>query len=292
MKQSEVFYKFPHWLQLVCLFLVMVGCLLVSANIAALFAALLFGMDSLNQALPLLFVQAVSVTGGFLLPSLWFAYMQKAGKPDYAAVKKGFSVKLLGLALLAYLLLCPFISALQEWNAGWHFPERWQALEEYFRNKSLQAELLSQKMLLTDSWGTFLCSIAVVAVGAGVCEEFFFRGCLQNIFRDWFKNVHAAIWTCAAIFSLFHGDLFGFLPRLVLGALLGYLYVWSGSIWLPVIVHTLNNTVLATVFFLHHNGYIALSPENLEHAPHWLIVSACLALCTGVCCLLTKKQNA
>ena len=291
MKQSEVFYKFPYWLQLVCLLLVMVGCLLVSANIAALFAALFFGMDSLNQALPLLFVQAVSVTGGFLLPSLWFARMQQAGNPDYPAAKKGFSLKLLGWAVLAYLLLCPFISAVQEWNAGWHFPEKWQTLEEYFRNKSLQTELLSQKMLLTDRWGTFFCSIAVVAIGAGVCEEFFFRGCLQNIFRGWFRNVHAAVWVCAAVFSLFHGDFFGFLPRLFLGALLGYLYVWSGSIWLPVIVHTLNNSVLATVLFLHHNGYIALSPENLEHAPHWSIVLIGLVLCTGVCLQVAKGNK-
>lgn len=289
MKQRDVFYKFPYWLQLICLFLVMVGCLLVCGNLATLFSAVFFGMESLEKTLPLLFVQAVSVTGGFLLPSLWFAHMQKAGNPDYPAAKKGFSMKLLGLAVLAYLLLCPFISAVQEWNAGWHFPERWQAMEEFFRNKSLQAESLSKKMLLTDSWGIFLGSIVVVGIGAGVCEEFFFRGCLQNIFKGWFKNTHTAIWTCATVFSLFHGDLFGFLPRLFLGAFLGYLYVWSGSIWMPVIVHTLNNTILATAYFLHHNGYIALSPESLEQSPHWLIVSICLILFAGICRIMDRK---
>ena len=291
MKQREVFYRFPNWLQLICLVLIMIGCLLVSTNIATLLAALFFGLDSLNHTAPLLFVQAIAVTGGFLLPSLWFFRMQKAGNPDYPSAKKGVPLKILLLSVLAYFLLCPFISALQEWNTSWSFPEKWQNIEEFFRNKSLQAELLSQKMLLTDSWGLFICGILVVGLGAGVCEEFFFRGCLQNIFRSWFKNAHIAVWVCAAVFSLFHGDLFGFLPRLFLGALLGYLYLWSGSIWLPVIVHTLNNTVLATVYFLNHNGYIALSPDTLEHSPHWLVVLPCLLLCTGICFLLARGNR-
>ncbi|MCM1040815.1 MAG: CPBP family intramembrane metalloprotease [Bacteroides sp.] len=291
MKQRDVFYKFPCWLQLICLFLLMFGCLLVCANMASLLVVLVSGADSAGQTLPLLFVQGASVTGGFLLPSLWFMHMQKAGNPDYISVKKGVGLKILGLAVLAYLLLCPFISAIQEWNMNWHFPERWQALEAYFRNKGLLADQLSRQMLQTDSWGVFICSLLVVAVGAGVCEEFFFRGCLQNIFRNWFKNTHAAVWVCAAVFSLFHGDLFGFLPRLFLGAFLGYLYVWSGSIWTSVIVHTLNNSLLAFVYFLNYNGHLALSPENLENAPHWLIVLPCLLLCTGTCLLLSRNAK-
>lgn len=291
MKQRDIFYRFPHWLQLICLILVFIGCVLVCSNIAAILAVLCFGANALSQTVPLLMVQAFSVVGGFLLPALWFDNMQKAGNPDYLRFQQPLPLRLLGLALLAYLLLCPFVSAMQEWNAGWHFPERWSAVEEYLRNKSMQADELSKKMLLTNSWGVFAGSLLVVAFGAGICEEFFFRGCLQNLFRSWFKNTHAAVWTAAVIFSLLHGDFFGFLPRVILGAFLGYLYVWSGTIWLPVIVHSLNNAFLVVAYFLHHNQYIAFNPESLEQSIPWYVVVPCLLACLGICLLMARNSK-
>lgn len=279
MKQREVFHKFPHWLQSACLFLVFIGGLLVCGNTAAILSVLFFGADALSRTFPLLFVQAFSAVGGFLLPSLWFAGMQRAGRPDFLRARKGFPPKILLFALLAYLTLCPFISAMQEWNANWHFPESWHAWEDFFREKSLRLEQTSQRMLSTRDPLVFACSLLVTAVGTGVCEEFFFRGCLQNIFKSWFRNRHAAVWTAAAIFSLFHGDLFGFLPRLFLGAFLGYVYVWSGSIWPPVIVHSLNNAIIVVVHFLSQNRLLPFDIEKLEQSPHWLIVIPCLLVC-------------
>ena len=288
MRQRDIFYRFPHWLQLVCLFLVFIGCVLVGGNIASMAAVLCFGADALGHAGSLLAVQGVSVVCGFLLPALWFNHMQQAGHPDYLHVRETLSLRWLGVAVLAYFLLCPFISFLQEWNMGWHLPEKWQTLEVYFRNKSLQMEELSKRMLLTHSWGVFAGSLCVVALGAGICEEFFFRGCLQNLFHSWFKNTHAAVWTTAAVFSLFHADFFGFMPRLFLGAFLGYLYLWSGSIWLSVIIHSLNNAILATAYFLNFNHHITFNPDSLEQSPPWYMVVPCLVACIGLCLWMVR----
>ncbi|MCZ2140427.1 MAG: CPBP family intramembrane metalloprotease, partial [Bacteroidia bacterium] len=45
----------------------------------------------------------------------------------------------------------------------------------------------------------------------------------------------------ALVFSAIHGQFYGFIPRLILGAVLGYVYVFSGSIWIPIIMHFVNN---------------------------------------------------
>ncbi len=71
----------------------------------------------------------------------------------------------------------------------------------------------------------------------------FFRGALQRIMATGGVSAHAAIWIAAFVFSAFHMQFFGFLPRLLIGAFFGYLLWWSGSLWLPVCAHALNNTM-------------------------------------------------
>jgi membrane protease YdiL (CAAX protease family) len=57
------------------------------------------------------------------------------------------------------------------------------------------------------------------------------------------KNKTTIIWICAAIFSAIHMQFLGFVPRLLLGAYFGYLLIWSGNIWLPIIAHFCNNAI-------------------------------------------------
>ncbi len=291
MKIRDAFHQFPFFLQFLCFVLISAGCLIVSGNLAGILSFFFFGQDALYQTPSLLLIQGCSAVGGFLLPSFWLARMKQATRADYLQCRKGVSFLPVLLAIAAYLFLSPFIAAVQEWNAAWHFPASWSGLETYFRNKTALSEQISMQLLHVRNPGLFVCSFIVMAVGAGVCEEFFFRGGLQNLFQEWMKNRHAAIWTTAAVFSLFHLDLFGFFPRLLLGALLGYLYVWSETIWLPVLVHILNNAVLALLHFLHFNGHIAFDPQNLEQTPAWPWVIASLIGFGTVCFAAVKLKK-
>ena len=81
--------------------------------------------------------------------------------------------------------------------------------------------------------------------------EMFFRQLEEGMSR---MNKHLAIWLVAFIFSAFHFQLFGFVPRMLLGAFLGYLLWWSGSLWLPVIVHIFNNTVVVIAAYCSANS--------------------------------------
>jgi membrane protease YdiL (CAAX protease family) len=81
----------------------------------------------------------------------------------------------------------------------------------------------------------------MLAIIPALGEELIFRACFQKVLGRWTGNYHLAIWLSAIIFSSIHFQFYGFFPRMFLGALFGYLLVWSGSIWLPILAHFLNN---------------------------------------------------
>ena len=55
----------------------------------------------------------------------------------------------------------------------------------------------------------------------------------------------------AFLFSAMHMQFYGFVPRLLLGAMLGYLFVWSGSLWLSVLAHFVNNASAIIFTYLY-----------------------------------------
>jgi uncharacterized protein len=70
-----------------------------------------------------------------------------------------------------------------------------------------------------------------------------FRGILQQQIGRLLKNEHVMVWLSAAIFSAIHFQFEGFFARMILGAILGYLFVWTRNLWIPMIVHLLNNSI-------------------------------------------------
>ena len=78
----------------------------------------------------------------------------------------------------------------------------------------------------------------------------------------WTKNYHVAVWITAILFSAFHMEFFGFLPRLMLGVLFGYFVVWSGSIWTSVWAHFINNGTAVVVTYLYQHKKITINPDD------------------------------
>ena len=278
MKHKDVFPLFPLHLQLMYFILIAAGCHLVVSNLAVLLSVAFWGKDAWNQTAPLLFIQFFSTIGTFLLPALWLGRMKKKQDPGYLGTRTRPPLTKTAIALAAYLLLIPSISALQDWSGNWNLSESPVSWLRWLHQKSEISQQLTLQMLQVRSWGLFGLTILTVGVCAGICEEFFFRGGLQRLLQEWFKNPHAAIWVTAAVFSIVHLDPYGFLPRLLLGALLGYAGFWSGSLWLPILLHVLNNSAMAALEFLHYNGYIAFSMERLEENPGTGLLAASLVL--------------
>jgi hypothetical protein len=169
---------------------------------------------------------------------------------------------LLGIALL--LSSIPAVAALGAWNKAWlHSSDGIKQTLESWEGKM---EDLYRQLLHFETTGELIFSIVVIAVLTGIAEEFIFRGFLQNAFASKL-NIHLAILLSAFIFSSIHLQFTGLLARWYLGILLGYMYWFSGNIWISVAAHCLNNLIALLSYYSFQKGYISTSPEQLESSP-------------------------
>jgi membrane protease YdiL (CAAX protease family) len=153
---------------------------------------------------------------------------------------------ILALGVMAMVSISPLIDVLSTWNQGLQLPESLKSIEDWMINTEKAAEATTNTLLNTDSWGGFIMNILIIAIMAGIGEELMFRGVIQKILIGWTKNIHLGILYTAIIFSTIHFQFYGFVPRMILGMVLGYLYIWSKSLWVPVIAHAINNALTVT----------------------------------------------
>ena len=153
---------------------------------------------------------------------------------------------ILALGVMAIISISPLIDVLSTWNQGLQLPESLRSIEDWMINSEKAAEVATNTLLNTDSWGGFIMNIIIIAIMAGIGEELMFRGVIQKILIGWTKNIHLGILYTAIIFSAIHFQFYGFVPRMILGMVLGYLYIWSKSLWAPVIAHAINNALTVT----------------------------------------------
>ena len=157
--------------------------------------------------------------------------------------------------LTLFVLVCsiPAMNWIIEWNKGWHLPESMAATESFFRQLEDGAEATTRLLMNGASIPSLVLSVLIVGVLAGFSEELFFRGALQRILAQTQMNIHVVIWLVAFIFSAFHFQLFGLVPRMLLGAFFGYLLWWTKSLWLPILVHVFNNSLVVIAEYCNAN---------------------------------------
>jgi membrane protease YdiL (CAAX protease family) len=174
---------------------------------------------------------------------------------------------LLLLTVVVVLFYFPLSGYLVGINEAMELPESWSAFEQALRSMENSSKALIEHIIQFDSFLYFILAFIVIAILPGIGEEFLFRGVLQNYFRVIFKNPHIAIWVSAILFSALHMQFYGFLPRMVLGALFGYLYFWSGKLIFPMLAHALNNGFTLILVYLNQEEISPVSLEDTESVP-------------------------
>ncbi|WP_025764969.1 CPBP family intramembrane glutamic endopeptidase [Dyadobacter tibetensis] len=202
----------------------------------------------------------------YLLPSLLFIYWIERRNIRQINTQPELSLQILILALLVVLLFIPLNGKFIEWNQAMKFPDAFSGIERWMREKESQMEVLTKFLTTYDQFGQLLIAMVVVVLLPAAGEEFIFRGIIQRkLAETW--NIHIAIWTAAAIFSAIHFQFYGFLPRMLLGALFGYLYYWSGNIWVAVLAHFVNNGFVLLMVYLYNVKVLEINIEETKTMP-------------------------
>ncbi|WP_420148742.1 CPBP family intramembrane glutamic endopeptidase [Spirosoma sp.] len=220
-----------------------------------------------NSWYELMLLQAVNHLGTFLLPSLLYWYVVERRTWEQFNPRPVSAVAGLVLVALIVVAFMPFDGLIIEWNQNLHLPETLAPIEQWIRDKEKNLEGITKYLTTFRTTGQLLVALLVIAVIPAIGEETLFRGILQRNFSYWTGNAHVGIWLAAALFSAIHVQFLGFFPRMLLGALFGYLYLWSGNLWVAILAHFVNNGFTVFMVYLYQKKMISMNIESTESVP-------------------------
>lgn len=239
---------------------------------------------------PMKFLQAMYSIGLFIVPCFLFLKLAEENSFEFLKMKFVPSIISLLIAFGIMLVVQPLVELTGKWNAAFPFPEAY-GIADWIKQAEEQGEVVTKAFLKADNAGVFLLNVFIMAFLPALGEELFFRGMIQQYMTKAVKNVYIAIVITAILFSAFHFQFMGFLPRMLLGIILGCIFVWSKNIWLSVVAHFLNNGAAVTLDYLNQRGII--NEEQLESvaSDNVLVIVMSLVLLAGLMSVLHKHRT-
>lgn len=259
--KTPLLKPFDPFLHLIVLFLLAFMSVALFLLLAHGLVQVIWGFDLINDLTVLSDYDRPGVVGAnklmlflqhlglFVLPPLIFAPLVSHDYRQYLHLVRPAIKKHWVLAAAAMFLSLLPINMMVEWNAALKLPESLHWLEQMMQSAERQAEHMTEALLMDQSGMALLVNLLIIAVVPAIGEELMFRGGVQKILTRWSGNYHVGIWVGGALFSAMHFQFYGFLPRMALGVLFGYMLVWSGSIFLPILAHFINNATAITLHF-------------------------------------------
>ena len=300
--QAEIASRKNWLLSLIVIILVTFGTLVLLQSIAMALTPFLFQVswndlislssgnyDIPNGRMALFFTQGLGAGLGFCAAT-WIIvrFLEKANLdwPKQLSRVTGKNLALVTVMTVGGMLVN---GLLMYWNSHLVLPEFLSEVEQWMQ--VMEAQLMELTQFLTDfqSIPELFAGILVIGVFAGVGEELFFRGLIQPKFQRYLGSPHLGIWVTALIFSAIHVQFYGFLPRMFLGALFGYMYHYTGSLFYPILGHILNNTLTLLLVYASNKGLIEMDLESTDVVSYPGALVGVLVLILGF--LYFKKSN-
>lgn len=276
---------------------VLVGVILVGLPIYGTnITNLITRMNDINDPLVVSFdkfMQILSQFGLFLVPGILYIYLFDNSIKNSFKFKDKSKVLYVLFSILLIIFCFPIINNLSELNLHLKLPEVFKNFENWMKQSEDNAAVITDAFLKTTDTKNLIINIFMIAIIPAIAEELIFRGIFLKIFVDWTKNIAVGIIISSVVFSSFHMQFYGFLPRFVLGLLLCYLFIWTKSIWYPIIAHFFNN--LAGVLLSYFSNLKLINTQRIENIGTQksdifiLIISFLLVF--GLLYLLFKKSK-
>ena len=204
--------------------LIAAGTMLVGTIMVAIFDPELDSPAARNAA-------QLAVALSLMGTALGFAFFDARGRVKDAFGKLGLGSRIalgaIGLAVLAwfvYILFAGFLAPLLQ-------PDQEDVTRELGTNK--------------DELGSVAVAAFLIVLAAPLSEEMFFRGFMFGGLRRSMSIWPAAL-ISAAVWGSLHlgaGNIGVAIQLAVFGVILAWLYERSGTLWAPVLAHTINNTI-------------------------------------------------
>lgn len=293
--ESEIAKRKSWLLSLIVIVLVGLGVLVVLQVVALALAPFLFNItieeimglmtgdySASNGRMAMFFVQGIGSGIGFWLAAYVITHFIDKADLHWEIQLPRFNLKGAGLVLVISIGGMLFNGLLVYWNSQLVLPEFMSDTEIWM--KEMEQQLLDLTKFLTDfqTIPELLMGILVIGILAGIGEEMFFRGLLQPKMHLYFGNGHAGVWVTAFIFSAIHLQFYGFLPRLFLGGMFGYLYFYSGSLTYPILAHIANNSITVLMVYASNQGMIDFDMESTDTVSYPAAIIGLLVLLAGI----------
>lgn len=264
-------------------FIVLVGLILFSGGIATVLGSLLskslYGIDvvsianvkpgaaSAEMIAALKLLQTLMSVGTFILPPILAAFLFSEHAPAYLRTDKSINVTACLLVIALLFAAVPFINFTVNLNEKLQLPATLKSVEEWMKNSEARAAELTEAFFADTSMANLFSNLLIIAVIPAIGEELLFRGLIQRLFMELTNRKVLSIVLTAVLFSALHMQFYGFLPRFLLGVVFGFLLEWSGSLWLPVLGHFINNAGAVVFAWLKARGELGFDPDTVGAGP-------------------------
>ena len=269
LENSNVITKIVVWL----------GLIFVMFSLTVLVIALITQGKQLSNINTLKWIQLLQTISLFLLPSLILAYLCAKVPWNWLQLDNKVNWTVLLWAIGIMLVALPAINLMSHWNQQMVLPTWLSGVEEWMKAKEAEAEWLTKQFMSVTTISGLLVNLLLMAVLPALSEEITFRGVLQRLLSPKNSslisqlsytssasdrsskgeirtlNSHLSIWLTAIIFSAIHMQFYGFVPRMLMGALFGYMLVWTDSLWVPMLMHFVNNGMAVLLYFIANRAH-------------------------------------
>jgi len=204
-------------------------------------------------------LQAMQVLFLFIAPALAVTWLYQENPARWLQLDTSPRGRVWVFAVMLMIVMLPGINLLSHWNQQLELPSFLSGLEAWMKQREEDSAKLLEQFMQTKSLGGLLINLGLMALLPAVGEELTFRGVLLHIITnpstsfsepDRRKRMHLAIWVTAFVFSFVHFQFYGFVPRMLMGALFGYVLWWTGSLWVAMAMHFTNNATVTLLYFI------------------------------------------
>jgi len=298
-----VFREMKPFSQLIFSAFVIILCFLLFMTISLIVAMPVFGIESVinipsltdfndpDNIRMLKYFQVVQSFGLFIVPSIILGWSFHGNFIKYLYLDKTIIFSSVFIVIVLMISALPLINFMGELNAQMELPRWMEVVERWMKATEENAAKLTKAFLDVKTPAGLFFNLFLIAVLPALGEEFLFRGIIQRIFTKITRNIHWGILISAVLFSALHMQFYGFVPRMLLGVMFGYLLIWSGSLWIPIIAHFINNGVVVVVMYYINQNKLNPAIEEIGSTADSYYFAAISLVFVVVLLIVFKRQN-